>query len=179
MLRPYVMVTVQQVFHPPQVPRSFFPHRGREQNGPRRRDARRDHRLGHRDERREPARIVRDARALEPVTPALDRHVHVGPEHGVEMRGQHDRRGHFSVFPEPAVDVPRVVDRDIRKPDFAEQLRDACRAPAFGAGRGGNGGERRLAGERHLVRALDMMARRTDALVCEQARDRVILWPSH
>ncbi len=70
--------------------------------------------------------------------------------------------------------VPRVIDRDVGQPDLAEQLRHARGAPAFGAGGRRDGGKRGLAGERHLVGTLDVMARRANALVREQARDGVI-----
>src|SRR2546421_500655 len=52
-------------------------------------------------------------------------------------------------------------------------------AAALRTGRRGNGRERRLAGERHLIGALDVMARRANALVREQARDGVFHGPTH
>src|SRR5438552_217690 len=171
MLRPYTMLPVQQVFHPPQIPRSFFSDRGREQNGPRHRHACRDHRLRHRDQRGEAARVVRNARALEPLAAPLHRDVHLGPEDRVEMRRQYDRRGPFAVLPQPPVDITRVIDHDVAQADRAEQLRHVRGAPAFRARGRGNGGERRLAGERPLIGALDVMARRANAIVREQATE--------
>src|SRR5205809_79936 len=158
MLRPYTMLPVQQVFHPPQIPRSFFSDRRREQNGPRHGHACRDHRLRHRDQRGEAARVVRNARALEPLATPLHRDVHLGPEDRVEMRRQYDRRGLFAVLPQPPVDITRVIDGDVAQADRAEQLRHVRGAPAFRARGRGDGGERRLAGERPPIGALDVMA---------------------
>src|SRR5216117_2739007 len=174
MLRPYTMLPVQQVFHPPQIPRSFFSDRRREQNGPRHRHACRDHRLRHRDQRGEAARVVRNAGALEPLAAPLHRDVHLGPEDRVEMGRQYDRRGLFAVLPQPPVDITRVIDHDVAQADRAEQLRHVRGAPAFGARGRGNGGERRLAGERPLIGALDVMARRANALVREQAGNKIV-----
>jgi hypothetical protein len=77
------------------------------------------------------------------------------------------------------VHVARVIDRDVGQADLAEQLRQARGTPAFRAGGRGDGGERGLAGERHLIGTLDVMARRANALVREQARDGVVHGPSH
>jgi len=92
------------------------------------------------------------------------------------MCGQDDwtYNGPFPVLPEPSVHIPCVIDCHVGQPDLAEQLRHVRGAPAFRAGGRRDGGEHRLAGERHLVGALDMMARRANALVREQARDGVI-----
>jgi len=77
------------------------------------------------------------------------------------------------------VDIARTIDRHVGQPDLAEQLRYARGAPAFRAGGRGDGGERGLAGERHLIGALDVMARRANALVREQAGDGVVPGSSH
>src|SRR2546427_488369 len=81
--------------HPPQVPRPLLANRGREQNRPRGPESRCDDGLGHGDERRDAAGVVRDPGPLEPPAPALDRDVHVGPEHRIEMRGQDHGRNRF------------------------------------------------------------------------------------
>jgi hypothetical protein len=72
------------------------------------------------------------------------------------------------------VHIPRAIDRYVREPDLAEQLRHSPGTPSLGAGRGGDGGERGLARERDLVRALDVMTRRADAVVTEEAGDEVV-----
>ncbi len=90
------------------------------------------------------------------------------------MRGEDDGRGPFPVPAEPPVHVARVIDGDVGQADLAEQLRHVRGAPAFRAGGRGDGREHRLAGERPLIGALDVMARRANALVREQARDGVI-----
>src|SRR5437867_767475 len=174
MLRPYIVLAIQQVFHPPQIPRSFFSDRRREQYGPRHRHACRDHRLRHRDQRGEAARVVRNARALEPLAAPLHRDVHLGPEDRVEMRRQYDRRGLFAIRLQPPVDITRVIDHDVVQADRAEQLRHVRGAPAFRARGRGNGGQCRLAGERPLIGALDVMARRANAIVREQAGNKVV-----
>src|SRR6266566_631181 len=88
------------------------------------------------------------------------------------------RRGPFAVLPQPPVDITRVIDHDVAQADRAEQLRHVRGAPAFRARGRGNGGERRLAGERPLIGALDVMARRANAIVREQVREGVIHGPS-
>src|SRR5438105_3888115 len=79
--------SVQEVFDPPQVPRPLLPDRRGEEDGPRRRDSRRDQGLRHRHERREPAGVVRDAGTFEPLAAPLDPDVHLGTEHRVRARG--------------------------------------------------------------------------------------------
>src|SRR5881296_335305 len=128
MLRPYSMLSVQQVFHPPQIPRSFFSYGRREQDWSHDRNARRDHGVGYGDERREPPGVVRDARTYEAVAPSFDGDSHVGAEHGIEVSGQDDRRRPLAIRPEPAVYVPYMVDRHIGQADLAEQLCHPSRA---------------------------------------------------
>src|SRR5437879_5308900 len=99
---------VQEVLHSPQVPRPLLANRGREQNRPRGPDPRRNDRLGHGDERRDAAGVVRDPRALEPPAAALDRDVHVGPEHGVQVCGEHHRGGGGGPFPLPTSPVSKI-----------------------------------------------------------------------
>jgi len=180
MLPPYTMLPVQQVLHPRRSPDPSSPTVAANRIGrvagtraatiaPR-----------HRDERGQAARVVRNAGALEPLAAPLHRDVHLGPEHGVEMCGQHDRGGGLvTILSKPSVHVTGVVDRYVGQADLAEQFRHARGAPAFRARGRRDGGERCLAGERHLVGALDVMARRAYALVREQARDGVIHGSSH
>ena len=92
MLCPYTVPTVEEVFHTPQIPRSLFTDRGGEQHRPSRAHARDDHRLGDGDERRQPARVVADARALEPLATTLDGDVHLGSEHRVQVGREDDGR---------------------------------------------------------------------------------------
>src|SRR5713101_8249801 len=75
---------------------------------------------------------------------------------------------------EPSVHVPRAVDRYFAQTDLAEQLCHARLALPLGAGRGGNRRQRRLADEGQFVRAFDVMARRADALVREQAGEGAV-----
>src|SRR5438132_1189204 len=74
----------------------------------------------------------------------------------------------------PPGDVPNFVDRDVLQADGAEQLGHARRAVTLGSRRGRDRAQRRLARQRHLVGALDVMARGADALMPEQARDGLI-----
>ena len=80
-------------------------------------------------------------------------------------------RPSIALFPipvEPSLHIPRLIDADVREPDFAEQLRHPCRALALGPGGRRDRRERRLASERQLVGALDVMARGADAIVGEE-----------
>src|SRR5437773_5285615 len=177
--RGHVVLAIQQMLHAPQISRPFFSDGGREQDGPRHRDASSHHRLRHRNERGEAAGVVRYARALEPLAAALHRDVHLGAEHGIEMRCQHHGPAYLSRLPppvlaKPPVHVAGVVDRYVRQADLAEQLGQVCGAPGFRTRGRGDGRERRLARERHLIGALDVMARRANALVREQARNKIV-----
>ena len=84
---------VQEVLHPPQISGALLAHRGGEQDGPRRGQARRHDRFRHREERREPAGVVADAGPLESRAAPLHRHVHIRAEDGVEVRGENDGGG--------------------------------------------------------------------------------------
>ena len=93
------------------------------------------------------------------------------------MRREDDGRlyvGPSPVADHPAVHVADFIDQDVLETDFAEQLGDVGGAAAFGARRGRDRGQGGLPRERHLIGALEMMARRADALVREQARDALI-----
>jgi len=175
---PYVL-SVQQVFHPPQISGSFLPHRRGEQDRACRRHARGHDRLGYGHEGGEAAGVVRDARPSEPAAAPLDRDVHVGTEHGVEVRGEHHRPGAVTLPASPCAgrppaNVPDLVDQHVLQPDLAEQLRHARRAAALGPGGRGDRRQRGLTGERDLLRALEVVPRGADALVCEQSGDGLI-----
>src|SRR5438552_7792341 len=109
MLRPYTVPTVKEVFHAPQIPRSFFADGGGEQHRPSRAYARDDHCFSHGDERGQAARVVADARTLEPLATPLDGDVHFGSEHGIEVRREDDRRVGPSITARPAVHVADLV----------------------------------------------------------------------
>ena len=70
----------------------------------------------------------------------------------------------------PAHDVPDLVDADIPETELAKQLRYPRGALPFGAGRGGDRGQRGLAREGHLIGALDVVAGRPNAIVGEEFR---------
>src|SRR5438045_2318348 len=179
MLRPYTVPTVEEVFHAPQIPRAFLADRGGEQHRPSRAYARDDHGFSHGDERGQAARVVTDARTLEPLAPPLDGDVHFGPEHRVEVGRQYDGGPAVplpaSPFPGgPPVHVSDLVDRDVVQADGAEQLGHVGGAVALGARRRRNRTQRRLARERDFVGTLEVRARGADAGVREPARDGLI-----
>src|SRR5438309_4593952 len=62
-----------------------------EQHRPPRFHARTDETLADRDERREAACIVGDARALESRAAPGDGNIELGSKHRIEVRGEHDR----------------------------------------------------------------------------------------
>src|SRR5438552_2919363 len=78
---------VQQVLDAPQIPRSFFADGGGEQHRPSCGHARDDHGFSHGDERGQAARVVADARALEPLATPRDGDVDFGAEYGVQVGG--------------------------------------------------------------------------------------------
>ena len=66
--------------------------------------------------------------------------------------------------------VPDAVHGDVPEADLAKQLRHPGGALRFGAGRGGDRGQRGLAREGHLIGALDVVAGRPNAIVGEEFR---------
>jgi len=58
----------------------------------------------------------------------------------------------------PRPHIPNLINSHIRQPGIPEHFRDARAPRCFRAGRRGDRGQRRLAGERRLVRALDVRA---------------------
>ena len=82
--------------------------------------------------------------------------------------------GPAPVTAHPAVHVADCVDQDVLEANVAEQLGYVGGAAAFGARGGRDRGHCGLPRERHLIGALEVLARRADALVREQARDVLI-----
>jgi len=82
--------------------------------------------------------------------------------------------GTCPVTARPPVHVSDLVDRDVVQADGAEQLGQVRGAAALGAGRRWDSAQRGLAAKRDFVGALQVRARGTDAVVCEQARDGLI-----
>src|SRR5437773_11950965 len=118
MLRPYTVPAVEEVFHASQIPRSLFTDGGGEQHRPSRAHARDDHRLRDGDERRQAARVVADARALEPLATSLDGDIYLRSEHRVQVGREDDGRvGLSAVTARPAVHVADLVDRDVVQAD--------------------------------------------------------------
>jgi len=170
--RPLAGAPVEQVPHAAQVPRTFFAHGGGEPHGPAERNSRRHQCARHADQGGQAARIVGDARALQPAAAPLHAHVHVRTEHRVEMGVQHDR-GTVPALAGPAVDVAGAVQIDVAQPRLAKQLGQARGPPALGAGRRRDGGQLRLDGERSFIRALEVAARGAHAVVREEARNGI------
>jgi len=73
-----------------QVTGAFFSDCCSEQDRPSRGDARVNQRLAHRNERREPARIIGDPWTLEAYSAPRHRYIELRTEYGVEMCGYHD-----------------------------------------------------------------------------------------
>ena len=71
----------------------------------------------------------------------------------------------------PATHVPHVVDGDLIEPSFTKHLRNPRAAGRLRARRCRNCGQRGLARERCLIRALDVQSRRADAIVGEEGVD--------
>src|SRR5207249_10645646 len=92
MLRPYTVPTVEEVLHPPQVPRSLLAHAGRKQQWPGDGHPCGDERLRHCNEGSSAPRGVADSVGLDSLAPRLDGTVHAAPVHRAEARWEHDGR---------------------------------------------------------------------------------------
>jgi hypothetical protein len=71
----------------------------------------------------------------------------------------------------PRTHIPHVIDNDVVQSDVPEQRRDSCATRRFRARRCGYRGQLGLALERDGIGALDVGARRADAIVGKQSGD--------
>src|SRR5258706_8403236 len=81
--------------------------------------ARADECLADRDERRETACVVGDARALEPRPAPGDGNIELGSKHRIEVCGEHDRSYRTSLVSIPRAHIPDLVNLHIRQPCLA------------------------------------------------------------
>src|SRR5438034_273967 len=93
---------------------------------------------------------------------------------GTKGRGTACRAPPSLLPPEPPPHVPDLVDEDVAQAHFPEQLRCASGTLRLGTGGSRDRRQRGLAGEGHLVGALDVMARGAHALVSQQPRDQLV-----
>ena len=160
--------------HPTEIAGTLLTHGRGKQDRARRGHASAGECFPERHQRREAARIVGDARSFETWPAPRHGDVQLGPKDGVEVgRKDHARVVEGRSLLRPSVDVPsphvsHFIHVHVLQSDFAEHFRHARAACCLRTRGCRDGRQRCLAGERRLVRALDVRSGGADPLIGEK-----------